>query len=346
MLQINNLNFFYKTGMHFGGNKSLDGKLNLFNLVFFLGKRKSFFIINYQHFIYNMRICLFFLYRLVSLRGKILGFDDRFYVRRCLIFFFNRANQNYVIKHWIGGTLTNFRNFQTFFFQITKGLLSVKKYYDLFIYYYGLKNMQQMPSLVILTNPSGENIAFQETFRLAIPVVSLVNIDTKNTFGITFPIPSNTTTKKSLFIFYSIFGDSLIYGFLKPVSYFFSLFIKRLKKIRQNIFLNQKIYQTPYNHIIHLFFKKTINNFKIMDIFFKNKYLKYLQKRKIFNLKFFFNIGNKKKIHKKFFKNSFFILWSLKKVLNKKKKKEKYLKRFLNIKKSKKEINFSKFLKF
>jgi len=127
MLHLNNSNFFYKTGMYLGGNKSINTELNLFNLVFFLGKRKSFFIINYQHFIYNIRICLFFLYRLISLRGKILAFDDRFYIRRCLIFFFNRANQNYVIKHWIGGTLTNFKNFQIFFLQITKGLLSVKK---------------------------------------------------------------------------------------------------------------------------------------------------------------------------------------------------------------------------
>jgi ribosomal protein S2 len=315
MLHLNNSNFFYKTGMYLGGNKSINTELNLFNLVFFLGKRKSFFIINYQHFIYNIRICLFFLYRLISLRGKILAFDDRFYIRRCLIFFFNRANQNYVIKHWIGGTLTNFKNFQIFFLQITKGLLSVKKYYDLFIYYYGLKNMQQMPSLVILTNPNEENVAFQETFRLAIPVVSLVDINTKNTFGITFPIPSSTTNKKSLFIFYSILGDSLMYGFLKPVSYFFNLFIKRLKKIRQNIFLDQKIYQITYNNIIHLFFKKVINNFKIVDIFLKNKYLKYIQKRKIFNLRFFFNIGSKKKIHKKFFKNSFFVLWALKRIL-------------------------------
>jgi hypothetical protein len=86
-------------------------------------------------------------------------------------------------------------------------------------------------------------------------------------------------------------------------------------------------------------------NFKIVDIFLKNKYLKYIQKRKIFNLRFFFNIGSKKKIHKKFFKNSFFVLWALKRILKIKKKRKKIFKKIFKYKKKQKRNKFFKIFK-
>jgi ribosomal protein S2 len=342
---IYDLNFFYKTGLYIGGLKTLDVEVNKFNLVFFLYKRKSFLIVNYEKFIYIMRIFLFFLYKLISLRGKILAYDDRFYIRRCLIFFLSRANQNYIIKHWIGGTLTNFRNFQSFFFQIAKGLLSIKKYYDLFIYYYGLKSMQQIPSLVVFTNAKDKNISFQEVFRLAIPSASLVDIITKNVFGITFPIPSNSINLKSLIIFYSLLGDSLLYGFLKPVSYFFNLFLKRLKKSRQSFFFNDLLYSKIYNNVINLFFKKLIKNTKMLDVFLKNKFFFFCKKKKIFNLKFFLNKRLKKIFSKKFFKNSFIFLFSLKKILKMKKRRRRKFKKIFKYRKRLKKRKFFKIFK-
>lgn len=346
-MYLNNLNFFYKTGMFIGGVKTMDTELNKYNLVFFLGKKKTFFIINYKKFIYNIRICLFFLYRLISLRGKILAYDDRFYIRRCLIFFFKRANQNYVIKHWIGGTLTNFKKFKIFFFQIIKGFISVKKYYDLFLYYYGLKTMQQMPSLIIFTNPNGESVAFEESFRLAIPIVSLVDIVAKNTFGVAFPIPSNTTNKKSLIIFYSIIGDSLLYGFLKPVSYFFNTFLKRIKKIRKILLFQQKNYHKVYTSVFFDFTFKAKSNLKILDFFLKNHSFYYFQKKKFFNLKFLLN-NKKRQFLKGFFKTSFFVLWSIKKLLKikkGKKKRKKIYKKIFDYKKKQKKYKFFKIFK-
>jgi len=97
-------------------------------------------------------------------------------------------------------------------------------YYDLYLYYYGLRTMQQLPSLIILTNTTEENVCLQEGFRLGIPLMGLVDITTKNTNGLTFPIFSNKNSFKSLIIFYSIIGDSLLYGWLKPVSFFFCNF--------------------------------------------------------------------------------------------------------------------------
>lgn len=321
-MYLNNLNFFYRTGMFIGGIRNMDSELNKFNLVFFLGKKKSFFIINYKRFVYNIRICLFFLYRLISLRGKVLGYDDRFYIRRCLVFFFKRANQNYIIKHWIGGTLTNFKKFRIFFFQILKGYISIKKYYDLFLYYYGLKTMNQIPSLIIFTNLDNESVALQESFRLAIPIVSLIDIVTKNIFGITFPIPCNLTTKKTLIIFYSIIGDTFLYGLLKPVSYFFNMFLKRLKNIRKLSLSFKILKQRIYTNIVSYLKLKLNKNFKLSNFFLINNFFYYFRKKKIFNLKFFFNY-KKKKFTKEFFKTSFFILWSFKKLLKIKKRKKK-----------------------
>lgn len=341
-MYLNNLNFFYRTGMFIGGIRNIDSELNKFNIVFFLGKKKSFFIINYKRFVYNIRICLFFLYRLISLRGKVLGYDDRFYIRRCLVFFFKRANQNYIIKHWIGGTLTNFKKFRIFFFQILKGYISIKKYYDLFLYYYGLKTMHQIPSLMIFTNLNNENVALQESFRLAIPIISLIDIITKNIFGITFPIPCNLNNRKTLIIFYSIIGDTFLYGLLRPVSYFFNMFLKRLKTIRKLLLSYQIFNQKIYTNIISYLKIKLKKKFELSNFFLINNFCYYFRKKKLFNLKFFFNY-KKKKFIKEFFKISFFISWSLKnllKIKKKNKKRKNMYKRIFKYKKKQKKYKF------
>jgi ribosomal protein S2 len=335
------LNFFYKTGMLLGGYKAIDTNINVFNKFFFLGKRKSFFIVNYNRFLYNFRISLFFLYRLISLRGKILSFDDRSYIRRCLIFFLKRANQNYIVRHWIGGTLTNFKNFQIFFSQISKGFLSVKKYYDLYLYYYGLRTMQQLPSLIILTNITEENVCLQEGFRLGIPLMGLLDITTKNTNGLTFPIFSNKNTFKSLIIFYSIIGDSLLYGWLKPVSFFFYKFFKRLKKYKKKYFVEKLLNYNLYNSKLLFFFQRLLKqNFnKFLFLHCYNNYILYFFKKyKFLKFKFLLNftIFFKIKFQKKFFENSFIFFWFIKKILKiKRRKRRKIFKKFFRYKKKK-----------
>ena len=252
-----------------------------------------------------------------------------------------------MIKHWIGGTLTNFKKFRIFFFQIIKGLISVKKYYDLFLYYYGLKTMQQMPSVIVFTNPNNESVAFEESFRLAIPIISLVDVITKDTFGITFPIPSNVANKKSLIIFYSIIGDSLLYGFLKPVSYFFNAFFKRIKKIRKILFFQQNNYQKIYTNTFFDFSAKARKDLKILDFFLKNNCFYYFRKKKIFNFKFLLNC-KRKRFLKGFFKTSFFVLWFIKKLLRIKrgrKKRKKIYKKIFKYKKKQKRYKFFKIFK-
>lgn len=322
--------FFYKTGFHLSGKKSLDVNVNVYNLIFYLGKRKNIFIIKFTNFLYNFRISLFFLYRIISLRGKVLAFDERFYIRRCLVFFLNRANQHYLTKHWIGGTLTNFKNFQLFFYQIVKGFLSVKKYYDFFIYFFGLKRMQQIPSLLILTNPNNSIVALQEGARLSLPILSLVNVNTENTLGINFPIPCNNIDFKSLYVFYTIVGDAMLYGWLRPVSFYFKKFFRRLKFFRK-IDLIKKSYNFLYHNFEFLKAKHFIWKFdlflnKFGLLFFKNKnFLNYFEKKTRFIFKTTVIDSNLKILKKKFFKNSFFKLWFLKKIFKFKKKKRRKL---------------------
>ncbi len=308
--------FFYNAGMHLGGSKSLS--INNFNSNLFYGKRKSFYVFNYKFFIYNLRISLFFLYRLISLRGKVLAFDDRFEIRRCLLFFLNRARQYYIVKNWIGGTLTNFKNFQIFFVQILKGSLSFKKYDDFFFYFYGMRNMYQLPSLIVLSNPNCSIASLQESFRIGIPIMSLTNMNTLNSNILTFPVPGNNQEFKSLFVFYSIIGDCLLFSLFKPVSLFFINFFKRLNLFRKLFFFNLSNFFFPLKKNWFLFEKSVqkFNNNIFLNFYYLNK-KKKLKNKKNFNNYILFK---KKKFNNKFFFNSFVLSWFIKKVLKKKKK--------------------------
>ncbi len=333
-------NFFYNAGMHLGGSKSSNVTINNFNSNLFYGKRKSFYVFNYKFFIYNLRISLFFLYRLISLRGKVLAFDDRFEIRRCLLFFLNRARQYYIVKNWVGGTLTNFKNFQVFFVQILKGSLSFKKYDDFFFYFYGMRNMYQLPSLVILSNPSASVVSLQESFRIGVPIMSLININTLNTNVLTFPIPGNNYDFKSVFVFYSIIGDCLLFSLFKPVSLFFIKFFKRLKLFRKFFFFEISNFFFPLKKNWLVFknvLKKQHNNIFLSFFYYLNK-TKLLKNKKIFNN---YILLKNKKFNKKFFVNSFTVSWFVKKVL-KKKKIKKICKRIFRFKTKKIRLKISK----
>ncbi len=333
--------FFYNAGMHLGGSKSSNTNSNNFNSGLFYGKRKSFYVVNYKFFIYNLRISLFFLYRLISLRGKILAFDDRSEIRRCLLFFLNRARQYYIVKNWVGGTLTNFKNFQVFFVQILKGSLSFKKYEDFFFYFYGMRNMYQLPSLIILSNPNISIVSLQESFRIGIPIMSLIDINTLNTNIFTFPIPGNNYEFKSLFVFYSIIGDCLLFSLFRPVSLFFINFFKRLKLFRKFFFFNISNFFFPLkkNWLIFKNSVKKKKNIFLNVFYYLNK--KHLEKnKKIFNN---YMLVRNKKFNKKFFSNSFILSWFIKKVLKKKKIKKKF-KRIFHFKTKKIKLKISKLI--
>ena len=264
---LNKSNFFFDSGIFFGGTNVLEKNINYYNLHFFLGRRKSIFIVNFSKYIYIFRVALFYIYRLISLRGKILGFDDRMFIRRCLIFFFNRANQFYIAKNWIGGTLTNFKNFKRFFSQISKGLRSLKQYYHIFVHFYGLKMTQRLPSLIIFSNPHPTSLgSLQESFRIGIPTFSIIDVITVQNFGITFPLPCNGEDFESVFLFYNIIGDTLLYGWIKPVMNFFSNFLKRLKKIRKtNFLINREEISNYYTFYYQDIFKKKKNIKRIFN---------------------------------------------------------------------------------
>jgi len=72
--------FFSRTGFHFGGLKSKDKDINFQNYPVFLGKRSNLMVIDLKHTFYSLRISLFFLIKIITLRGKILGIETREFV--------------------------------------------------------------------------------------------------------------------------------------------------------------------------------------------------------------------------------------------------------------------------
>ena len=128
-----------------------------------------------------------------------------------------QAQQFYVNKRWLGGTLTNFETIKVSIDRMKKmeqmkerGDLESyskkerarmeKEYSRLNDYLEGIRDMKQPPSALFVVDINKESIAVAEAVRLGIPVVALV--DTNCDPGtIQWPIPGNDDSTRSIEMF-------------------------------------------------------------------------------------------------------------------------------------------------
>jgi ribosomal protein S2, bacterial type len=73
----------------------------------------------------------------------------------------------------------------------------------------GIMDMKKIPELVFIIDTNYESLAIKESIKLNIPIVAILDTNS-NPDGIDFPIPGNDDARRSIDLYCSLFGDTLL----------------------------------------------------------------------------------------------------------------------------------------
>ena len=136
-----------------------------------------------------------------------------------------RSNSYYVIERWLGGTLTNFRTIRkrikrleeiekmeadgTFEMLPKKEVIGLKKEYDkLNAVLCGIRNMEKLPSALIIVDPKKEINAIREARKLNIPVFGVVDTNC-DPDDVDYVIPGNDDAVRSVKVMLGVLTNAI-----------------------------------------------------------------------------------------------------------------------------------------
>lgn len=140
-----------------------------------------------------------------------------------------RGGAMYISERWIGGLITNFaqvkKNIERLN-QLTarreKGELSHytkkerleidRQIEKLELYYGGIRELRELPAAVVLASARKEQTAVYEAERKGIPAVAVVDTNA-DPLLITYPIPANDDSRKSLALIFKLLADAVEEGY-------------------------------------------------------------------------------------------------------------------------------------
>ena len=139
-----------------------------------------------------------------------------------------RCGMPYINTRWLGGTLSNWttisrriayfkeletRSIDTETSLLTKKerLMLMKEFERMQRSFGGLRNMERVPGMLFIVDPSVESIAVQEANGLKIPIVAMCDTDA-DPDKIDFPIPANEDAIRSIQLMAGRVADAVLEG--------------------------------------------------------------------------------------------------------------------------------------
>lgn len=135
-----------------------------------------------------------------------------------------RVGAPFVAGRWIGGTLTNFKQIRRRADRLVKltgekergeldkytkkeRLLIDREIEELEHRFRGIVDMTEKPGIVFVVDTRQEHIAIKEAAQMGVPIIGLANTDCDFS-DITFPIPANDSSVKSVSYFVNAIADT------------------------------------------------------------------------------------------------------------------------------------------
>lgn len=180
-------------------SRSLNTKLRSF----LIGIRKKWYIFDINISVIQYKLIMSLIIRLTLKRHKILTIRDfdSYDIREHLTF----KSMFIWDKKWIGGALTNLK-------EVRFGEKFIKnKSIN------GLHLLKRVPSLICFFDINKSKYALREANYLGVPIVSLIDTDSKAFELVNYMIPSNNKGLSSIILYLNVIRNGLIRGRQKEI---------------------------------------------------------------------------------------------------------------------------------
>lgn len=214
-----------EAGVHFGHHTR---RWNPKMKEYIFGERNGVYIIDLQKTADKIEEAYAAMVEIVRNNNKVLFVGTRKQIQDIIKEEATRAEQYYVDKRWLGGTMTNFKTLRksiaklhryeemendgTFEMLPKKEVIAIKKEKArLDGFFSGIKNMQQLPGAVFVVDPKTEHNAVAEARKLHIPVFGLVDTNC-DPDDVDYVIPANDDGVRAVRLIVGIMANAVIEG--------------------------------------------------------------------------------------------------------------------------------------
>lgn len=190
------------------------------------GSRHGIHIINLEKTLPRFNDALKQIAKVASNRGRVLFVGTKPSAGKVLREEALRCDMPYVDYRWLGGMLTNYKTIRQSIKRLKhleafeespaaqnltkKERLSLTREKDkLNSSLSGIKNMGGLPDLLFVIDAGEENIAIKEANRLNIPVVAIVDTNTKPD-GVDYVVPGNDDAMRAIKLYCASVADTII----------------------------------------------------------------------------------------------------------------------------------------
>jgi small subunit ribosomal protein S2 len=226
-----NMREMLEAGVHFGHQVR---KWNPKMKPYIYGKKNGIYIINLQTSIELFKEALNFVNGVVASGKEALIVGTKKQAQSIITEISEETGMHYVNKRWLGGLLTNFPMVRKSIEKLIDldemkkdGRWEVKPkkeqsrlekvYKKLHKNLWGMRNIKDLPGVLIVIDSNFEEIAVFEAKKLGIPIVGIVDTNA-DPEGITYPVPGNDDAIRSIKLFASKFGEAVKSGLEKRIS--------------------------------------------------------------------------------------------------------------------------------
>ncbi len=212
-------------GVHFG-HQTERWNPRMKNFVF--GARQGIHIIDLQKSVVQAKKAADFVKTIAANGGRLIFVGTKKQAVEPILEAAKKCNQYYMVKRWLGGSLTNFQTIKNSIDRLKKiEQMKEKGQYEyltkkerakidkeaqrLLDYLEGIREMKEPPQAMFVVDIVKEHIAVAEARRLRIPVIAVVDTNADPSL-VDYPIPGNDDAIRSLKLFSNLIADSFMEG--------------------------------------------------------------------------------------------------------------------------------------
>ena len=211
-----------EAGVHLG-HKTLRWNPKMKKYIF--GKRDSIHIIDLTQTLELTKVALQKIHQVILNNGKVLFVSTKKQASEAIAEVAKETDQYFVNYRWLGGMLTNWGTISNSIKKLKKlesdlvaenrGFtkkellkMSIKKD-KLQRSLGGISEMKKVPDLVFIIDTNYESLAIQESVKLGIPIVAILDSNS-NPDGIDFPIPGNDDARRAIDLYCNLIKETII----------------------------------------------------------------------------------------------------------------------------------------